>query len=76
MKLDNAIDLGAQGAWKEAQVMVNPSLPTEWFVMLRDAHYKSFILADNDDSPISTDDLNALAQLIRAIGLKDFTVIF
>ncbi len=76
MKLDNAIELGTQGVWKEARVMVSPSHPAQWFVMLRDIHYKSFILADNDDSPISMDDLNALAQLIRAVGLKDFTVIF
>ncbi len=76
MKLDEAIELGAQGVWNEAQARMDPSSPAQWFVMLRDVHYKSFILADNDDNPISSEDLNALAQLVRSIGLKDFTVIF
>lgn len=74
MKLDNAVALGKENRWKEAQVRVNPGSRKQWFVMLCDDCNKTFILADNGDNPIATDDLNALVQLIRSLGLKDFTV--
>lgn len=74
MKLDNAIALGNTGAWEEAQVRVSPGNRTHWFVMLRDNHGKSFVLADNDDNAIASEDLNALSQLIKSLGLNDFTV--
>lgn len=74
MKLDNAVALGKAGAWEEAQVRVSPNNRTQWFVMLRDNHSKSFVLVDNDDTPIATDDMNTLVQLIKSLGLNDFTV--
>lgn len=74
MKLDEAIRLGKEGEWREAQVRVNPSSLAQWFVMLHDGRDKSFILADEDDKPIATDDLNQLVPLIQSVGLKDFTV--
>ncbi len=74
MKLDEAVDLGKKGEWQEAQVRVNPAEPTQWFVMLYDGRKKSFILADNDDTPIASDDLNELVRLIQSLALKDFTV--
>ncbi len=74
MKLDNAVALGKTGAWEEAQVRASPKNRTQWFVMLRDNRSKSFVLADNDDNPIATDDMNTLVQLIKSLGLNDFTV--
>lgn len=74
MKLDNAIGLGEQGNWAEAQVRLSPGGRTHWFVMLHDVHKKSYILADNADNAISSDDLNTLAPLIKSLGLKEFTV--
>ncbi len=74
MKLDDAVALGAEDVWQEAQVRVSPGDRSEWFVMLRDRSNKSFILADNDDRPIATDNLNSLVQMMRWLGLKDFTV--
>lgn len=74
MKLNEAIELGKQGRWETAQVRVSPGNPEQWFVMLRDVEQKSFILADNEDSPIATEDLNSLAELARDIGLKELTV--
>ncbi|MDF1693511.1 MAG: hypothetical protein P1U47_14115 [Zhongshania sp.] len=79
MLLNEAIALGEKGCWQEAQVRISPGTKTpesstQWFVMLRDASNKSFVLADNNDQPIATEDMSALAQLIRSIGLKEFTV--
>jgi hypothetical protein len=74
MKLNEAITLGQVGAWQEAQVRMNPGNRSQWFVMLLNSHNKSFILADDDDNPITTDDMNALAELIKSIGLKEYAV--
>ncbi|GAB5450977.1 MAG: hypothetical protein Hals2KO_13050 [Halioglobus sp.] len=52
---------------------VSPANPKEWFVMLYDDDNKAYVLADNDDKPITTVDLNELAHLIRSLGLKEFT---
>lgn len=72
MKLDSAIAFGKRGAWTEAQIRLDPQSRCLWFVILRDEHNKSFILADNDDTPITSDDFNELANLIRSVGLKEF----
>lgn len=74
MKLDEAVRLGKQGEWREAQVRANPASMSQWFVMLHDSHKNSFILADNFDTPIATEDMNELVVLIQSFGLKDFTV--
>jgi hypothetical protein len=73
MKLDEAIALGAQGTWSEAQVRLSPGRRNHWFVLLRDSGNKSFILADNADKAISSSDLNELARLIQSLGLREFT---
>ena len=72
MKLNEAIE--RKGSWQEAQIRISPGSRKQWFVMLHDCNYKSFILADNNDQSIATEDINALAELIRSIGLKEFTV--
>lgn len=72
MKLDDAISHGENDSWVEAQVRLSPGSRTHWFIMLRDTNNKSFILADNDDNPISSDDVNELARLIKSTGLKEF----
>lgn len=74
MKLDDAIALGKDGLWQEAQVRVSPASRSQWFVMLRDVHNKSFILADNDDTPVAIDNLDALVAVIQSLDLKNFTV--
>lgn len=76
MKLNNAMALGNEGAWKKAQVRMSPGSKTQWFVMLHDIHSKAFILADNDDNAIATDDVNTLVKLIQSVGLRTFTVHF
>ncbi|MFA7552619.1 MAG: hypothetical protein WCY88_00125 [Spongiibacteraceae bacterium] len=74
MKLNNAIAMGETGAWKEAQIRANPGSRSQWFVTLYNDQNKSFILADNDDNPITVDDINVLTQLIKSIGLKELTI--
>lgn len=76
MKLNNAVALGNEGAWKEAQVRMSPGSGTQWFVMLHDSHGKVFILADDDDNAIAVDDVNSLVRLVQSVGLKTFTVHF
>ncbi|MCB1855225.1 MAG: hypothetical protein KDI05_10125 [Halieaceae bacterium] len=74
MKLQQAIELGKEGRWLGAQVRVNPGSRGHWFVMLQDTRHKSFVLADEEDQPITCEDINVLARHIRSIGLKEFTV--
>jgi hypothetical protein len=74
MKLNEAIELGKAAHWQGAQVRVRPGNPDHWFVMLQDAHHKSYVLADNDDKPIAAEEMNRIVELIRRIGLKEFTV--
>ncbi|WP_101758262.1 hypothetical protein [Oceanicoccus sp. KOV_DT_Chl] len=74
MKLDDAIALGRDGQWQEAQVRVSPQSRSQWFLMLSDHQNKFYILADNEDEPIASDDLNTLTQMIKSLGLKNFTV--
>lgn len=74
MKLNKAITKGKLGAWKDAQVRMNPGDRSQWVVMLRNSHNKSFIIADDNDNPITTDDMNKLAELIKSIGLKEYAV--
>lgn len=74
MKLDKALELGKKGLWQEAQVRKNPSNLNEWFVILRDTDHKPFMLVDNDDQPLTTEDMNALIEIIHSIDLKEFTV--
>ena len=74
MKLNEALKLGKMGRWQETQVRVSPGDRSQWFVMLQDTEKKSFILADNEDQPIVTRDINELVNVIRSIGLKEFTI--
>lgn len=74
MKLNEAIELGKTGHWQDAHVRVSPGNRKQWFVMLRDKNYRSFVLSDNDDQPIATEELNSLVELIRSIDLKEMTV--
>ena len=74
MKLNDAIELGKTDRWQEAHVRVSPDNRNQWFVLLWDTQYKSFVLSDNEDRPIATEEINELAELVRSIGLKDFTV--
>lgn len=74
MKLNEAIELGKTRHWQNAQIRVKPGNLNKWFIMLCDNQYKSYILADNDDRAIAAEEINTLAEIIRAIGLKEFTV--
>lgn len=74
MKLNKALKQGKIGRWKDAQVRISPEGQNQWFVMLQDTDHKSFILANDDDQTITSENIDTLAQLIRSIGLKEFTV--
>lgn len=76
MTLDEAVDAGEGGRWLDAQLRVSPSNCDEWFVLLRDRDYKSFVLLDNEQRPIAMSDLNSLARCVQSVGLREFTVFF
>jgi len=74
MKLHEAIRLGANGVWLDAQVRRNPGNRAQWFVMLRDKQSKPFMLVGDDDRPITAESLDKVAEYIQSIGLKEFSV--
>lgn len=74
MKLSNAIALGREGKWIDVEVRKNPSDQCQWFVMLRDSEHKLFMLADDEDTPITLNDLDSVSNLIQSIGVKEFMV--
>lgn len=74
MNLNKAIELSKAGHWQDAQVRVSPGNLNQWFVMLRDKRNKSFVLTDDNDDPIATEEMTRISEYIRAIGLKEFTV--
>jgi len=75
LKLSNAIAIGKEGKWIEVEVRKNPSDQCQWFVMLRDGDYKPFMLADDEDTPITLNDLESISKLIQSIGVKEFKVL-
>lgn len=74
MKLSNAIAIGKEGKWIEAEVRKNPSDQSQWFVMLRNSDHKPFMLADDEDTPITLNELDSISDLIQSIGVKEFKV--
>lgn len=74
MKLSDAIIKGAQKHWVNAHIRKNPSDLKQWFIMLVDAQQQSFILADDTDAPMVSEDLNTLSDVMRQIGVREFTV--
>lgn len=74
MKLSDAIIRGKAGDWIDVQVRTNPANRQQWFVTLESRDYKSYILVDDDERPVTNADLDSIAQLIESMGVKQFTV--
>lgn len=74
MKLSKAIEKGKEKYWLHAQIRRNPTDLSQWFVMLADIKQRPFMLVDDDDNTILSEDLNEFTELIKKIGIREFTV--
>jgi len=75
MKLSKAIEKGKDKHWLSAQIRRNPSTRQQWFIMLVNIKQQIFMLADDDeDKPILSEDLNEFIELMKKIGIREFTV--
>ncbi|HEY7773973.1 MAG TPA: hypothetical protein VIC26_12390 [Marinagarivorans sp.] len=74
MKLSEAIQKSENKHWLSASIRKNPSLTSEWFVMLIDGDQRPHMLVDDHENPIVNDDLNYFVELLKAIGLREFSV--
>ncbi len=74
MKLSDAIEKACNKYWLSASLRKNPSLPTQWFVMLIDKNQRLHMLVDDDENPIINHDLNHFIDVLKSIGIREFTV--
>jgi hypothetical protein len=57
MKLSRALEPAVATQLVEAELMRNPSNNAEWFIMLHKRTGKSFMLANDDNLPIVSSDI-------------------
>ena len=74
MKLSEAIYKGKNKNWLCANIRKNPASPSQWFVMLIDKNYMAHMLVDDDEAPILSRDLNQFTDVLKDIGIREFTV--
>lgn len=74
MKLSNAIKKGEKKYWLSATIRKNPSSLTQWFVMLVDKKQRPHMLVDDNENPIVNQDLNHFIDVLKNIGINEFTV--
>lgn len=74
MKLSEAIEKGKAKNWPCASLRKNPSSPTQWFVMLNDKNQRPHMLVDDNENPILSHDLNYFTELLKQVGVREFTV--
>lgn len=76
MKISKAIELGKLENWTQACARVNPSDTKKWYIMLIDQNEKRYMLADDKDVPVTSQDLDSFVPILKDIGLKTFSVVF
>ncbi|WP_188151341.1 hypothetical protein [Teredinibacter waterburyi] len=74
MKISVAIKKGKTKNWLYGHIRRNPSSPKQWFVMLTDKKLRPFMLVNDDDNPILSEDLNEFIEIMKKIGLREFSV--
>ena len=75
MKLSDAMEHGKNKYWSHAHIRRNPSNPSQWFVMLACNKEKPHMLVDDHENPIVSKDLNHFVELIKTLGIREFTVV-
>lgn len=74
MKLSQAISKGRAKKWLNASVRRSPSNSKEWFIMLKSTTQRLSMLVDDEDNVIVSEDLNEFVDLMKQIGIGEFTV--
>lgn len=74
MKLSEAGSLADQGRLVSAELLRNPANHQQWFIMVVEAEGKSFIIADDEDDPIVSDELETLFRTLRQLGFRKASV--
>lgn len=75
MTLSEALERGKNKYWSHANIRRNPSNRNQWFVMLACNNQKPYMLVDDQENPIVSEDLNHFVELIRTLGIREFTVV-
>ncbi|SFG20895.1 hypothetical protein [Neptunomonas qingdaonensis] len=76
MKIDLATQRYKEGIFSSATVRRSPNNLNEWFIMLIDNDNLSFIIADGDDSIITSTDLESIFDTLKKIGFSSAEVVF
>ncbi len=76
MKLSEAMELYNAGSLRSAELLPNPSDHQQWFIMVTGGSGKSFIIADEDDNPIVTGQLEELFKTLKALGFRKAQITF
>lgn len=74
MRLTKAIEAGKNKFWLQGHVRKNPSSTAQWFVMLTDKNQMQHMLVDDQENPIVSEDLNRIAEIMKSVGIKEFSV--
>lgn len=56
------------------EIMRNPANLAEWVIWIREPKGKSFLLADESDGVITTEDVNECLWLLKSIGVKQASI--
>lgn len=74
MKLADAIELGGNRNWMSADIRKNPSAPSQWFVMLVDKNEIPHMLVDDSERPLIREQIDGFVDVLRTVGVREFTV--
>ncbi|MFK5914483.1 MAG: hypothetical protein QM484_08905 [Woeseiaceae bacterium] len=74
MKLSKAREPAVTKLLVKAELLRNPSKQTEWFIMLHKQSGNSFMLVNDDDSPILASDIEQLFPILKSMGFGQVTV--
>lgn len=76
MKFSDAKAALQNDGFSLVEIRKNPSHVQEYIVLLYRRDGKSFMLAEEDDSVVSSPDLNFFALLLKDLGFKSAKVYF
>ena len=76
MKLSEAKQLATAGKLKSGELLLNPSNHQQWFIMVVETSGKSFIIADEEDEPIVSSQLEGLFKTLKSLGIRKAQITF
>ena len=76
MKFLAAKKLAGKNSLLRADLMRNPSDSRQWFITLTLASGRSYMLADDNDTPIVDADLNRLIEILNTLGFSTTQITF